>query len=368
MSGEASGDDYGARLFHAMREQDPTCIVRGMGGPKMQAAGVDCFIDSTELGVVGFIEVFRQLPLFIRLLKHAERLAAETRPDVVVMIDYPGFNLRLAKKLHRMGIKVVWYISPQVWAWKRKRIFTLEKCVDKLLCILPFEPKYYAPTKLPVEFVGHPLLQTLAPYRAIQNQRDDNLVLLLPGSRQGELLRLLPHFLRAALIMHRQNPKLKFVISLPRESTLQLAQKILKDANLPADAPEFQLSYGNTRDLMTKASAAIATCGTVILEAALLGLPTVVAYRMNPITWFLAKLIVKLPYVSLPSLICGRLVFEELLQGNCTAANLAATAQKILPGGSDHEKALEGIRDTIRNLGDESDVAGRVAQICASMK
>ena len=186
VAGEASGDAYGAALATALREAQPGIRLAGMGAEKMRAAGVETYIDSTELGIVGFVEVLKHLPMLLRLFRKLVRRAAEERPSVVVLIDYPGFNLRLAKKLHALGIRVVWYISPQVWAWKRGRIWKLAKYCRRMLCIFPFEPEVYAKTSMRTEFVGHPLLETLAPYTSQPEDRDPNLVILLPGSRRAE--------------------------------------------------------------------------------------------------------------------------------------------------------------------------------------
>ena len=367
MAGESSGDDYGAQLSLAFREHCPGCIIRGMGGEKMANAGVDCFIDSSELGIVGLVETLRHLPRFIGLFRLAVHLAREERPDLVVMIDYPGFNMRLGKRLHAMGIPVVWYISPQVWAWKSRRVFTLEKCVDLMLCIFPFEPECYARTSLRAEFVGHPLLQSLAPYMAKRTVRSPNRILILPGSRRSELTRLLPDFVRTALLLHKANPSLEFDISLPRESTLALARDILSRMELPPDAPEFRLSFGNTRQLMTECAAGMAACGTVTVEAAILDLPLVVAYRLNRLTWWLGRLLVKLPYITIANLICNRCVYQEFLQDNATAENMAPALAALLPGGERHDETLVGLEETRRRLGGQRDVAAIVAEKAISL-
>ena len=219
IAGEASGDLYGAELTKALRQIAPEVQISGMGGLKMRETGVDIFMDSTELGVVGIIEVAKSVGLFRKLLKQMTEKAVEERPNLVVLIYYPGFNLRLAEKLHKLGIKVVYYISPQVWAWKKGRIPKIARDVTRMLCIFPFEPQVYAGTGLETKFVGHPLLEILRPYREKKVERDDNLVLLLPGSRGGELKRHIPPFLDTAVQLLKKHPALRFAMPLPREKT-----------------------------------------------------------------------------------------------------------------------------------------------------
>ena len=363
VAGEASGDAYGAALATALRTANPAIRLAGMGAEKMRAAGVETYIDSTELGIVGFVEVLRHLPMLFRLFRQLVRRAAEERPAVVVLIDYPGFNLHLAQKLHALGIRVVWYVSPQVWAWKRGRIWKLAKYCDRMLCIFPFEPKYYTPTRLQAEFVGHPLFEQLNPLKDLGIQRDSNLVLLLPGSRRQEILRLLPDFVRAACLLHRQNHALRFEIAMPRPAIQEIAQELLAKLDLPDDAPEFFWSCGQTRERMLAASASIAASGTVTVEAAMLGLPVVVAYRLGWLTWLLARCLVKLPYVSITNLVCEAEVFEEFLQDECTPEHLAAATAKILPGGSRHSECLQQLDEFTCRLGVAEPVSPKVAKI-----
>ena len=363
VAGEASGDAYGAALATALREAQPGIRLAGMGAEKMRAAGVETYIDSTELGIVGFVEVLKHLPMLLRLLRKLVRRAAEERPSVVVLIDYPGFNLRLAKKLHALGIRVVWYISPQVWAWKRGRIWKLAKYCRRMLCIFPFEPQCYAPTRLSAEFIGHPLFEQLNPLRAQGGQREENLVLLLPGSRRQELQRLLPDFIHAACLLHRKNPALRFEFAMPRAAIQEFGQSMLAKMKLPADAPEFVWSCGQTRERMLVASAAIAASGTVTVEAAMLGLPVVVAYRLGAISWWIGRQLVKLPSITIANLVCETTVFEEFLQDDCTPQHLADAVERILPGGIRHDECLQLLDEFTRRLGNAEAVSPKIARI-----
>ena len=231
------------------------------------------------------------------------------------------------------------------------------------MCIFPFEPQYYAPTRLKAEFVGHPLFEQLLPLKKLGIQRDPRLVLLLPGSRRQELQRLLPDFVNAACLLHRQNRELVFEFALPREAIQSYAKELLAKLSLPDDAPEFAWSCGRTRERMLQASAAIAASGTVTVEAAMLDLPVVVAYRLGAISWWIGRRLVKLPYISITNLVCERMVFEEYLQDDCTPEKLAAATQAILPGGERHEACLEQLKEFTRRLGDAVPVSPKIARI-----
>ncbi len=363
ISGESSGDAYGAALATAVRNQNPAVRIRGMGGELMRAAGVETFVDSTELGIIGIWEALKHLFFFLKLLRRMTKLAAEERPDTVVLIDYPGFNLPLAKNLHNLGIRVVWYVSPQVWAWKRKRIWKLARYCDRMLCIFPFEPECYAPTTLRAEFVGHPLLKILQPYQELGIKREKNLVLLLPGSRKMELTRLLPTFLQAARQLHKAHPELRFECSLPRQATLDFAKEIAAREGHQKGDPKITWSCGKTRERMLAATAAIAASGTVTVEAALLGLPVVVAYRLNWFSWWIAKRLVDLPSITIANLVCGKTVFQEFLQPDCTPENLTTALEAILPGGFHRDTCLAGLQEFSQSLGAAGDVSQNVAKI-----
>ena len=363
ISGEASGDLYGAGLARAIRQRCPDAAIRGMGGVEMKAAGVEIMVDSTELGIIGLWEAIKHLPFFIRLRKELVRRAAAERPDTVVMIDYPGFNLSLASRLHRLGIRVVWFISPQVWAWRTGRIWKLARYCSRMLCIFPFEPQYYAPTTLKAEFIGHPLVSQLAPLRQPEDAREKNLLLLLPGSRRQELRRLLQPMLEAAALLHRQQPGLDFELAFPRQAIADYAEELISRMKLPDDMPPIRRSCGCTRQRMAVATAAIAASGTVTVEAALLGLPVVVTYKVNALTYWVARAVIKINTITIANLVCGRRVFEELVQADCTPEKLCAAATAILPGGSRRHFCLEGIRDFTASLGAAGDVSANAAAI-----
>lgn len=368
IAGEASGDNYGANLAQALRQRRPDLRLRGMGSEQMRAAGVELFVDSSELGVVGLIEVLKSIRFFIRLLRDVSARAIAEQPAAVVLIDYPGFNLRLAERLHRAGIPVVYYISPQVWAWKKGRIPRIARDVDKMLCIFPFEPAVYAGTGLDASFVGHPLLEILAPLRRDPPPRDPNLVLLLPGSRSSELKALFPDFLRTAAQLQQARPELHFMVPLPRQSCLEQAKSLAAATPLPV-ALSLEYSVGETRQWLSRAAAGLAASGTVTVEAAILGLPLVVAYRLNAVTWHIVKHMVKLPFVTIANLVTKRCVYEEYLQDDAVPEKLAPALLTILPGGSRHDEVVAGIRECTLLLGGDNAISLRVADaVLAAMK
>lgn len=340
MAGESSGDLYGARIASELRRISPGVRIAGMGGVEMRKAGVDILVDSSELGVVGLIEVLGNLFTFIRILLFFTREAARQRPDAVVMVDYPGFNIRFAKRLWKLGIPVIWYISPQVWVWRKSNIPKLAKYCRKLLVIFPFEPEVWKGSGLDTEFAGHPLVEIVRERTDPSIRRDPERILLLPGSRKSETSRLMEPFLETALLLQQRHPNLKFAISAPRKKTyediLSLRDQFLRK-HPGTVLPKMEISWGQTARWMQEASCGLAASGTVTVESAIAGLPLVVAYRLNPLTFLLARCIIgKLfrGFFTMVNIILNRKVFEEFLQFQVTPENLADAVERILPGGS----------------------------------
>ena len=344
MSGESSGDLYGARIAQEVMKQCPQAVVRGMGGPRMRAAGVDIFVDSSELGVVGVIEVLEKIGTFIRIFLDVVKLAQTERPDVVMVIDNPGFNIRLAKKLWKLGIPVVWFISPQVWVWRKSNIPRIAKYCRKLIVIFPFETDVWAGSGLETHFGGHPLVELVRERTDPTIRRDPNHILILPGSRASETSRLLEPFLKTALLLHQRHPELHFTISLPREKTYRdvmagldkftLQHPEMKDVKL-------EVSYGQTARAMQECIAGLAASGTVTVECAIADLPLVVAYRLNYITFILAIIVIRKLFrhaFTMVDIILNRKSFEEFLQFQVRPAVLADAMERILPGGSRREE------------------------------
>lgn len=351
IAGESSGDLYGAGIAEAMRKSDPSLRIAGMGGVRMREAGVDILVDSSELGVIGVVEVLGSLFKFIRILFFLIRQARKERPEAVVLIDYPGFNIRFARLLWRSGIPVIWYISPQVWVWRKSNIPKYVRYCRKMIVIFPFEQEFWADTGMDAEFAGHPLLDIVRQRTDPALQRDPKRVLILPGSRKSEISRLLVPFMEAAAILKKRHPDWTFAVSAPREKTYRDLEDILADhvrRHPDSDWPEVELTCGKTACWMQIASAAFAASGTVTVESAIAGLPLTVAYRLNPGTFLLARLIIRKLYrgfFTMVNIILNRCAFEEFLQFQVTPEALADSLEKIMPGGSRRETVLRDMED-----------------------
>ncbi|OQA87677.1 MAG: Lipid-A-disaccharide synthase [Lentisphaerae bacterium ADurb.Bin242] len=356
IAGEASGDLYGAQLAADLFKLNPRAELSGMGGVKMKEAGVHILVDSSELGVVGLIEVLGSIFKFIRIFYFLLRKAAENPPDAVVLIDYPGFNIRLAKRLKKMGIPVIWYISPQVWVWRKSNIPKLARYCTKMLVIFPFEVEVYKDSGLDVEFVGHPLVEIVQERRDPALARDPNRILLLPGSRRSETKRLLYPMLRTVSLLKERRPELEFVVASPRK---KVADDVLRDLKEFREThpeialPEIPVVCGETARCLQTCAAGFAASGTVTVECAIAGLPLVVAYRLNPVTFLLARLIIRKLFrnaFTMPNIILNRVVFEEFLQHQIVPEVLAGAMERILPGGDRRDRVLADMDEMTRDI------------------
>lgn len=373
-AGEASGDIYGARVAEELRilADNNNCEIKiaGMGGPKMRQSGVDILVDSTELGVVGLIEVFKHIFKFIHIFFSLVFLARKERPDTIVLIDYPGFNLRFAAMMKRCNIPVIWYVSPHVWTWGKNRIPKLANYCRKMLVIFPFETEVYAPSGLPAEFVGHPLVDIVNQRRDPSIQRENDTVLILPGSRAMEINRLLLPMLKTARLLHQKHPELRFVISTPREKVQEMCLKILnhfRELYKDEQLPEISLKCGETALWLQKAGTGLAASGTITVESAIAGLPLVVAYKLNLVTLFVASMLVKLyrGYFTMVNIIANKQVFEEFLQWRASPESMAAAVERILPAGNRRQDVENDMREVTAMLsGGSSGACAKAAGAC----
>jgi len=352
IAGESSGDMYGAALAAELRAlaaaNGETVEFSGMGGAAMIKAGIPVKVDSTELGVIGVFEVLKSIFTFIRIFFQLVNAAKKERPDAVVLIDYPGFNIRFAKKMHKLGIPVYWYISPQVWVWNKKRLPVLAKVCTKMLVIFPFEVEVYSGVPLETKFVGHPLVDVISKRKDPAITRDDNTLLLLPGSRKNEIERLLVPMLETVCVLHGKHPQLKFQLSTPREKIAVLCrQKIAAFRKKHPDLPEVAVSVGDTGYWQQRAGTGLAASGTVTVECALAGLPLVVGYKLNFFTLVLAKILVKLyrGFFTMVNIIANREVYQEFLQWHFCPAEVAPALEAILPGGARRDEVLAGMNE-----------------------
>ena len=331
-AGEASGDLHAGAVTRAIKQLDPAAEIFGMGGDCLRDAGGQVLFDIKDHSVMGFVEVLKKLPDIWKLRSAFIELMEERKPDVLLTIDYPGFNMRLAKLAKARGIKVVSFIALSAWAWRPSRAAGVVKAVDKIASIFPFEYDLYKSYGADIEFVGHPLVDTVKPSLPRSEAEElagkgegRPLILLLPGSRAMEIQRLLPDMLSAAKILQQKRPDLDF--AMPRAVTIprEMLAGPIRQAGL-----NIKLTEGHNYDVMSVADFAIATSGTVTLEAALCGLGCEILYKASPVSFWIAKQVVEIPCIGLPNIVAGRLIEPELLQENCTPDKIAATALDLL--------------------------------------
>ncbi len=362
-AGEASGDIHAAAVTAAIKGLDSSAEVFGMGGDALRNAGGEVLWDIKDHGVMGFVEVIRKLPDLFRLRSDFARVMDERRPDCLVVVDYPGFNMKLAKLAHDKGIPVVSYIAPSAWAWNKGRAKNVAKIVDKVACIFPFEYDVYKEAGAPVEFVGHPLLDIVQP--AMQRseaeawagkQAGKKLVLLMPGSRLMEIEKMLPTLLAGAKLFKQQMPEVQF--AMPRAGTIPL---IMLQEKIAASGLDVKITEGHNYDLFSVADLALATSGTVTLEAALCGLPSVIVYRTSALNAFIARLVINIPNIGLPNIVAGKTILPELLQEDFTPQKLAQTAKELLV--PERQEALKKDLAYMKKRLGEPGAVGRVAQL-----
>ena len=362
LAGEASGDVLGARLIAALRARRPDLSFAGIGGPRMAAQGFGSLFDMRELAVMGLVEVLPRLLPLRRRLDEAVADIARRHPAMVVTIDSPGFALRLLERIGPLGIKRVHYVAPQVWAWREHRVRRFPGLWDRLLCLLPFEPAFFAGHGVPASFVGHPVLQSgadtgdAARFRAAHGLKDDARVLvLMPGSRRSEVPRLLPVFGRTLSLLAERLPGLAPVIPVSPVVAETVARAA---ADWPVCArlrrPILVTELADKHDAYAAAGAALTKSGTSTLELALAGVPMAVTYRVNPLTGLLARRLIRVPHVAMVNLLAGREIVPELLQEQCTAERLAQTVTSLFESASvaaDQRAAFRAVTDSLRAPG-----------------
>jgi lipid-A-disaccharide synthase len=387
-AGEASGDTYGAQLIESLRQLTPGSTFFGMGGEKMRASGAELLVHANEVAVVGLVEVLTHLPGIRRRFKHLVAEAARRKPDAAILIDFPDFNLRLARELHRLGIPVFYFVSPQIWAWRTGRVKQIKKYVRKMIVIFPFEQEFYRQHGVEVSYVGHPLAYVPPPqisreeFAAKHHLDPKKLwIALLPGSRRKEVRLNLPTMVQAARLLQKQSTEVEFL--LPVASTLsedRLREQLdlltagwsrpsglRKDSiDIPASAAEVKNSpergqitpihlTDNARATLMHARAAVVASGTATVEAALSGTPFIVVYRLAPLTWILGRRLVKLDTFAMPNLIAGKKIAPELIQKDFTAQNVFRELNAIIPDGPARQQMQSDLRMVQQRLHDGQD-------------
>ncbi len=369
VAGELSGDLIASLLVKRLRTLQPDLKITGLGGERMLEAGVDLRFNLVrDLAIIGFAEVVSKFPQIRRVFKETVAYLERERPRVLILIDYPGFNIRLAEQAHRLGIQVLYYVCPQVWAWHRSRIHKLRKYVDQALVILPFEENFLSQGGVNARFVGTPWLDMMKLTMTREEvfahfgfAPEKKLVGLLPGSRAGEVERLLPIILEAAEKIVAERPDTQFVI--PRATTVkrELIDHLLTMARVPVkviDAYRY-----NVRSAMDMA---IVASGTATLETGLLGCPMVIVYKVSYLSWLIGKSLVNIPYIGLINIVAGDMVVPELLQDQCTPQNIAEQCLKVLGDPKEIEKVKYQLARVKEKMGGPG-ASDRVARIVLAM-
>ena len=353
VAGEASGDVHAAHLVDELRKLDPALTFSGIGGPRLRASGVELYEDISSLAVIGFVEVIRHYRKIRGVFDLILRKIDDVNPRAVILVDYPGFNLRLAREIKKRDVRVIYYISPQVWAWKAERVEHIRKYVDKMLVLFRFEQDFYALRGVQADFTGHPLIDDL---HARMDKNDfcrehgldaERLTIgLLPGSRQNEIHTLLPIMLGAADILRKEFAPVQFLVLKAHTIERSLLERRARDAECTLKIIDAQ-----TRDGINACHLCIVASGTATLETAILGKPMVIVYKTSFLTWLTAKLLVKIPYIGLVNVVAGKKIVPECVQFQATPARVAAELRKMITDEITITRIKESLRDVTSRLG-----------------
>jgi lipid-A-disaccharide synthase len=354
VAGEASGDLHGSRLVRSLKSLRPELQICGMGGQEMAAAGMELVCDISKLAVMGIAEVVSRLWDIRKAMRILEQRWQQQLPDLLILIDYPGFNLLLAAKAKKLDIPVMYYISPKVWAWGRGRIKKIRRLVDRMAVILPFEQDFYRKYGMEVEFVGNPLLDSVKKdiakdqfFKKHDIDPGNTVVGILPGSRKQEIVKMLPVFLSAAKRLQQKERKIVFLLALaPGLSRADLVDNGLRDVDL-----DIRVVAEGRYDLMASCDVVMAASGTVTLELAILNVPMVVAYRLAPFTFFFGHLLVKVPFFSLVNLVAGKKVVVELLQQDASPEKISEELQRLLDDQNAYMDMKKRLKQITEQLG-----------------
>lgn len=368
VAGEASGDLFGSLLAAQARAQDPGLRFYGLGGPRMEAAGVELMFDLSGQQHVGLTEVISSLGDILATMKALEKSIVQRKPAAVVLIDYPGFNLRLARRAKLLGVPVFYYISPQLWAWRAGRARQVKKWVDRMVTVFPFEPEFYAAHGVEAEYVGHPLLDVLPEPRpkpgakaALGLDPHRPLLLLQPGSRASEIRQVLPVMIEAAALVAQNVPGLSLALARAETIEDELLAPLLSTCPL-----EIQVFAGATHALQNAADVVLTASGTATLETALALTPMVVVYRVSWLTYHLARLLVNARYLAMPNILADRQIAPEFLQARMRPGPVAEAVTRLFRDEAARNLAIEGLDEVRRRLGGPS-ASGRAASLLLDM-
>lgn len=365
MSGEASGDLHGANLAREIRKQDPSIALYGVGSKQMRDAGIRMLADASEISVVGITAVLTHIGAIYRVFTKLKRFLKDERPDILVLIDFPDFNIMLGKAARKLGIPVLYYISPQVWVWRKGRIKTIAGMVKAMIVVFPFEVPLYEKAGVDVRFVGHPLADVVRSDLSVQQARQvfnletaRRTIALLPGSRKSEIVHLLPDMLAAAKILLFRFQDLQFVLPVAPTVDRDFVRSFVEQGGVPVRMVE-----GRTYDALKASDAAIVASGTATLETGLMGLPMVIAYRISALNYFiLTKLVRGVKNVGLVNIVAGKRIVPELVQKDSTSKNMADAVTKMLSDPAYYKEVVDGLACVRARLG-EAGASARAASV-----
>ena len=353
LAGEASGDAHGAEVVEAMKALNPEIRFSGMGSHELKRAGVDVFFDSASIAVVGIVEVLKHWGEIKQAMELVKNRLETTRPDLLVLIDYPEFNLKMARHAKSLGIRVLFYISPQVWAWRPKRIHKIGQSIDHMAVLFKFETEYYERAHIPVTFVGHPLVDKVKTSAQADQQRallkidaDRKIIGLFPGSRRSEIARLLPLMLETAASMQQQDQSLAFVMPV----AASLDYDAIRNA-CEASGVDIHLTRENIYDVISVCDAIVSCSGTVTLEIALLGIPLCIVYKMSWLSYQIMSRLITIPHIGLANIVANKHIVKEFLQDDATSQNVSAELFHLLNDAPYREQVTAGLNEVKVNLG-----------------
>ena len=353
IAGEVSGDMHAARLVEQLKLIDPALTFFGVGGPELRKAGTEILYDIKDTAVIGLVEVLRKYGFFRRMFDDLLSIAAKRRPDAVILVDYPGFNLRFAKKTHELGLKNMYYICPQVWAWNKARIPQMAKTLDLLMTIFPFEAKHFEGSGLKTHFVGHPFIDEAGDLSLYETPSlpwlGEPKVALLPGSRRGEIAKILPTMLKASSLIAKRHPNASFIIPTPNDYIDSMVKDMLARISVRSDRIETVRNMA--RHVMRQAKAGLITSGTATVEASLMECPMVITYKTAFLSYVILRPLVKLDNLGMVNIIAGKRICPELMQWGANAEAMSDAIEPLLTDTQERQNMIGAIREVNRSLG-----------------
>jgi lipid-A-disaccharide synthase len=364
IAGEASGDLHGANLVREIKQRDSSIVFFGVGSRQMEGAGVKLLADASEISVVGATEVLTHLRPIYRVFSRLKRFLAEERPDLLILIDFPDFNIMLGKRAKKIGIPVLYYISPQVWAWRKNRVYKIARLVEAMVVVFPFEVELYKRAGVDVRFVGHPLTDIVqSPYNQAEAKEQFGLdpakrtIAILPGSRKKEILSLLPDMLSAAEILNRRFNDIQYILPVAPTLSQDFIRTFIARSEVPVT-----ITDGKVYDVLRASDVALVTSGTATLETGLMAVPMVIVYRISALSYFIGSLFINVDHIGLVNIVAGKRIVPELIQHDATPGKMADTLETLIVDQNNYQNIRSQLSSIRSQLG-EKGASARVASV-----